>query len=125
MEALGINLWDSEPRQRIENLQWDFAQQVLRHGGSVVIEWGTWGRSERDTLRIGAQKLGAAVELHFLDVPVDVLFKRIQHRNAETPAITFKDVRAWSQKFERPTFEEMALYDRSFTQPFHKSVEGS
>jgi predicted kinase len=125
MEALGINLWDSEARRRIENLQWVFAQQVLRHGRSVVIEWGTWGRSERDTLRIGAQKLGAAVELHFLDVPVDVLFNRIQLRNAETPAITLEDIRAWSQEFERPSFEEMALFDRSSTQPLDESVEGS
>ena len=111
MEAIGINLWDSEARQRIENLQWKIAQQILSLGRNVVIEWGTWARSERDILRTGARKLGAAVELHFLDAPVEVLFDRIRRRNAETPAITFDDIQMWAQIFERPSSEEMALFD--------------
>jgi len=111
MNAIGINLWDSEARQRIETLQWNIARQILSLGRNVVIEWGTWGRSERDVLRTEARKLGAAVELHFLDAPVDVLFERIRRRNIETPAITVADVQSWSQMFERPTSEEMALFD--------------
>lgn len=111
MDALGINLWDNEARQRIEKLQWSIAQQMLCLGRSVVIEWGTWARSERDVLRTGARKLGAAVELHFLDAPVDVLFDRIRRRKAETPAITFDDIQRWAQMFERPSSQEMALFD--------------
>jgi predicted kinase len=111
MLALGINLWDSEARQRVEKLQWNVAQKMLGLGCSVVIEWGTWAKSERDDLRTGARKLGAAVELHFLDAAVEVLFDRIRRRNAETPAITFDDMQKWANMFERPTPEEMALYD--------------
>ena len=111
MSPIGINLWDSEARQRIEKLQWNIARQILSLGRNVVIEWGTWGRSERDVLRTEGRKLGAAVELHFLDAPVDVLFERIRRRNMETPAITLDDVQSWSQMFERPTSEEMALFD--------------
>ena len=118
MEALGINLWDGEARQRIEKLQWNIAQQVLSLGRSVVIEWGTWARSERDVLRTGARKLGAAVELHFLDAPVDVLFDRIHQRNTETPAITFEDMRRWAEMFERPSAEEMALFDPPSSEQF-------
>jgi predicted kinase len=113
MDDLGINLWDSEARQRIEHLQWILAQQILNLGGNVVIEWGTWARSERDALRIGARKLGAAVELHFLDAPVEILFDRILRRNAETPAITMDDIQRWSKLFERPSLEEMELFDDS------------
>lgn len=111
MDALGIDLWDSAARQRIESLQWTIAQQILSRGGSVVIEWGTWARSERDVLRTRARELGVAVELHFLDAQVDVLFGRIRRRNRETPPITFEDVQSWAQKFERPTAEERALSD--------------
>lgn len=117
MRAIGINLWASDARQRIENLQWDIARQILTLGRNVVIEWGTWGRSERDVLRTEARKLGAAIELHFLDAPVDVLFERIRRRDMETPAITLEDLQKWSQIFERPTSEEMALFDPPVSQP--------
>ncbi|MGD0628599.1 MAG: ATP-binding protein [Terracidiphilus sp.] len=112
MADLSINLWDSDARQRIEQLQWKVAQQILSLGDNVVIEWGTWARSERDALRMGARKLGAAVELHFLDAPVDVLFDRIRKRDAETPAITFEDMQKWAQMFEKPSTEERSLFDQ-------------
>jgi predicted kinase len=111
MDALGINLWNSEARQRIEQLQWNVAQQILSLGGNVVIEWGTWTRSERDALRIGARKLGAAVELHFLDAPPDVLFDRIRRRGAEMPPIAIDDIQNWVKLFERPSSDEVALFD--------------
>src|SRR5262249_3191983 len=64
MTALGIDLWAEDVRARVESLQWNLAQQILARGLTVTIEWGTWARSERDTLRIRARELGAAVELH-------------------------------------------------------------
>ena len=111
MNALGINLWKSEARQRIEQLQWKLAQEILRLGHTAVIEWGTWAKSERDALREGARGLGAAVELHFLDDPVDVLFDRIRRRNTESPRITLEDLEKWAELFQRPSAEEMALFD--------------
>jgi predicted kinase len=111
MDALGVNLWDSATRARIEALQWAVAQQLLKLGINVIIEWGTWGRSERDALREGARKLSAAVELHFLDVPVEELFRRAQRRGMENPPMTREDLQRWSDGLERPTLEEMALFD--------------
>jgi len=111
MDAIGISLWEGEVRQRVENLQWNIAQQLLSLGNNVVIEWGTWARSQRDVLRRGARTLGAAVELHFLDAPVEVLFDRICRRNVESPPITFEDIKKWAGMFERPSPEEMALFD--------------
>jgi predicted kinase len=111
MDALGIGLWDGESRERIEKLQWKLAQEILVLGQNVIIEWGTWGRSERDALRCGARALRATVELHFIDTPVEVLFERIRRRNRESPPITFEDVTKWAETFEQPTAEEMALFD--------------
>jgi predicted kinase len=111
MEALEIGLWDSEVRERIEKLQWRLTQEMLALGHNVVIEWGTWARSERDALRAGARALGAAVELHFIDAPLEILFERIHRRNRESPPITFEDIMKWNEDFERPSAEEMALFD--------------
>jgi len=111
MDAMGINLWEAEARERIEKLQWKMAQEFLSLGHCVVIEWGTWTRSERDALRTNARTLGAAVELHFLDAPLDVLFERIRCRNGESPPITFEDIKKWADTFEQPSSEEMALFD--------------
>ena len=80
MDALSLNIYDEETRGKIEALQWKFAQELLALGLTVIVEWGTWGRAERDVLRLGARGLGAAVELHYLSAPVDVLFERIHWR---------------------------------------------
>jgi predicted kinase len=109
--ALGTGLWQSDFRGRIEELQWKLAQDLLALGHTIVIEWGTWARSERDRLREGARALGAAVELHFLDVPLDVLLDRIRLRNMENPPITLDDLTKWDGKLQRPGAEEMSLFD--------------
>jgi predicted kinase len=77
----------------------------------VIIEWGTWARSERDALRLGARALGAAVELHYVSAPSDVLFDRIQRRGMENPPIERDMVLQWFEIFQVPTAEEMALFD--------------
>ena len=111
MEALAINHYDEEKRAKIEALQWNLTQQFLALGLTVIIEWGTWGRSERDTLRLGARALGAAVELHYLSAPIDVLFDRLQRRGTETPPIRRDDLMRWSNAFQSPTPEEISLFD--------------
>jgi predicted kinase len=115
MTTLGINLYDSKTRERIEALQWKLTQDLLTIGQMVIIEWGSWGRSERDALRVGARTLGATVELHFLDVPIDVLFERIQQRNSESPPIRRADLLLWAETFERPSSEEILLFDTPST----------
>ena len=111
MDALSINLHDLESRARIEALQWKLAQELLMLGLVVIIEWGTWGKFERDTLREGARKLGAAVELHYLSAPPEVLFERIERRGRENPPIKREDIMQWAEIIEVPTEEEMNLFD--------------
>ncbi len=83
MIRLGIDLFDSPTRDGIENIQRELAQRLLSLDGLVIIEWGTWGRSERDRLRTMARGAGAAVELHFVDAPLDVLWQRVEARGLE------------------------------------------
>ena len=111
MNALSMSLHDEDRRAQIETLQWAQAKRLLMLGQTVTIEWGTWGRTERDILRLGAKALGATVELHLLAAPIDVLFERIQRRGMEDPPLTRDDLLQSAAIFQAPTIEEAGLFD--------------
>src|SRR4051794_12059859 len=78
--ALGSSPWDETTRERLDSELWRLAQDVLRLGVSVVVDFGLWARIERDEMRTVARELGVGVELHYLEVPTDELWRRIQAR---------------------------------------------
>lgn len=108
---LALDLYDEVRRDKVEALQWKMAQSLLARGLAVVIEWGTWGKSERDKLRLGARALRAAVELHYLDTPFDVLCERVRQPGMEDPPIELQHMLRWAQAFQEPASEELALFD--------------
>ena len=110
IQALSLGLQDEKSRAKMEALQWAQAQRLLALGQTVIIEWGTWGRSERDALRLGARALGAAVELHYLSAPVDVLFERVQQRGMEDPPLTREELEQSAGVFQASTVEEAGLF---------------
>jgi len=113
MAALALDLWDEAARARVEALQWELARTLLSRGLTVVIEWGTWARSERDALRLGARALGAAVELHYLAAPPQVLLERVRRRDREDPPVELTDILRWNEVFQAPTDDEVMLFDSS------------
>lgn len=113
MEYLALNIYDESSRSKVESLQWNFTQKLLKYGQVIIIEWGTWRQSEREILRTGSQKLGATVELHYLSASIDFLYERIRNRDRENPAITYEQISDWSGLFQIPTSEEMSRYDYS------------
>jgi predicted kinase len=102
-------------RSRVERLQWMTAVRALELGCNVVLDWGLWAREERDLYRAGAREVGARVVLCLLDPPVDELWNRLSRRNADRPfgvfEITNAELLRWSELFQRPTADELALYD--------------
>ncbi len=111
MAALSLDIYDEDRRAKVEALQWKLSQELLVLGLTVIIEWGTWGRSERDALRLEARALGATVELHYLSAPLDVFFDRIRRRGTKNPPIELDALARWFEQFQAPTPEEMALFD--------------
>jgi predicted kinase len=113
--ALGSNPWDEAVRVAIEHELWQLAQQILRLGTSVVLDFGLWGRDERDEFRAAARDLGAGVELHYLEASTEELWRRIDERNAEPPWDGFPISRAhleeWTTSFQAPDSAELALFD--------------
>ena len=115
LAMLGIDLFDQEARGRVERLQWEIAQRLLQLGQTVVIEWGTWTRAERDELRNWSREIGACVELRYLDDPLDVRWQRVQQRDAlpqwGSAPLTIDDLRSYEPMFEPPDAAELALFD--------------
>ncbi len=112
---LGSSPWDRNFGEKLEAKLWCLAQDLLSHGLSVILDFGLWARVERDELRMAARSLGVGVELHYLDAPIDELWRRIQARNATPPwddePIGRTDLEAWLTIFQAPDADELALFD--------------
>ncbi len=103
------DLWDQEQRALIEQRMWETAQRLLSLGVDVIIDFGVWSRAERDTLREYARSVGARVELHYLEEPIDELERRVVARNRE--GITRAHLEEWAAIIEVPSPAELALFD--------------
>jgi predicted kinase len=118
------SIWDEKAeitgnqfRDNIEQLQWKTVREILRNSVDVIIEWGTWGRDEREKLRDEAKELGAQVKFYYLDVSREILKERILARNKATGE--FYILENEIEKFlddcfnsiQIPTVEELNSYD--------------
>ncbi len=111
--ALGVSLVDYEFRFKLQDRMLEHAGRILGCGASVIVEFGSWARSERDSIRQVAAAEGAATELHFLDAPLDELVRRVRARGGPDAESLATDVLIGSSDgFERPTPEEIASFDR-------------
>ena len=118
---LEVSVFDEPFRYRLEQRFVNLGWELLALGVTVVLEFGLWGRSERDVLREGARTRGVAVELHLLDVPIDELWRRVQTRNGRaehgTVELSRDDLDRYAEIFQRPDEAERALFDPPLTVP--------
>jgi len=115
MWALGASPWEELTQGKVERELWHIAQDVLRLGLSVVLDFGLWAHIERDDMRSAARSLGVGVELHYLSAPTDELWRRIEARNSEPPwdrgTISRAHLDEWTALFQAPDASELALFD--------------
>jgi predicted kinase len=94
----------------IENLIWDVAKEALLIGSNVILDFGFWGKSERDDFRQRAHELGINFKMHYQDVSYEELFRRLEVRNENLPEGTFKIPKSEMEKFvgmfQKPTKDE-------------------
>ena len=113
--AIGSSPWNRLTGEKVERELWRFAQEILSLGLNVVLDFGLWARIERDEMRTVARGLGVGVELHYLDVPADELWRRIETRNFEPPWVSAPirraDLDEWLSVFQVPDAGELALFD--------------
>lgn len=113
--ALGSTPWDEPAREKVEAQLWRLAQEILRLDLSVVLDFGLWARMERDEIRIAARGLGVGIELHYLDVAIEELWRRIEARNCDPPWDSYPirrvDLDEWASIFQAPDAAELSLFD--------------
>lgn len=113
--ALGPTPWATTTQVKVNHQLWQLAQEIVRLGLSVVLDFGFAARIERDLVRSVARDLGVGVELHFLDLPVDELWHRIKARNSKPPwdsaPIRRTHLDEWAALFQPPDAAELALFD--------------
>jgi predicted kinase len=110
----GLDIEEEEHNTRhdlIEAMLWEVAERVLILGVDVILDFGFWGRSEREDYRSRAARLGASSQVHFLNVPEKELLVRLQARNTQLPPGTFlipeDKLRAWILQFQSPAQDEL------------------
>jgi predicted kinase len=115
MISLHIDLFDERSRDRFETALWTLTQQLLKLGISLILEFGFWTREERDNKRLTARSLGVSVELHYLNVPIDELTRRLSVRNKSelwsSNPITPDMLKQYAKSFQPPESAELSLYD--------------
>ena len=95
----------------IEAMLWNIASRALELGTNVILDFGFWAQEEREDYRLRAKRLGASSEVHFLDVPVDELLRRLAVRNSQPSQASFhipeEMMKPWIAFFQRPTPDEL------------------
>ena len=115
LAAMGISLVDYPIRFRLQDHMILHGEILLRAGVSVIIEFGSWSRSERETIRQIAVHTDAGTELHFVDAPLPELARRVLERGGPDAKSLVEDVLLkFPERFERPTADETELYDVYF-----------
>jgi len=113
--ALDGDLYDERLRVRVEAQLIELAFELVAAGRSCILDFGLWGREERDALRLRARAQGVRVELHVLDVELDELVRRCTKRYAEAPhttaEISAEQLAIWASTFETPSDAERQLFD--------------
>lgn len=114
IELFGDDVEHEEHDERhriIERIMWDVAGHVLKIGGDVILDYGCWDRGERDDYRNRAKELGADFKIHYMDVPHDELYRRLEMRNSNPADGTFVIPKAYMDKyipmFQPPTDDEL------------------
>ncbi|MFD9737540.1 AAA family ATPase [Umezawaea sp. NPDC059074] len=113
LTTLEVDLFDEPFRARLETAFRRHARDLLALGLTVVLESGFWTRAERDQLLREGRALGAAVELRYLDVPLDELARRLEARASEPGEVTISrtTLEGYATLFEPPDAAEIARFD--------------
>jgi len=105
-----LDRWN-DAHDRVENIQWKIAEQALRLGTDVVLDFGVWSHDEREDFRARAAGLGARSVLIFLDEPLYVLKERVEARNGDPDQCAYPisgtDLERWWTVFQRPLPDEI------------------
>ena len=101
-----------ENHTKIEELMWDVAQDILKTGTNVILDFGCWAKEERDDFRKKAHKVGANFKIHFMDTPFEEIWARLEKRNKNAGQngifyVKKEKLELWASMFQKPTKKEL------------------
>ncbi|RBQ17238.1 ATP-binding protein [Spongiactinospora rosea] len=115
MADLGIDPFDEPARDRLERRFSKHAQDLLRLGQSVILEFGFWTQAERDEKRLSARALAVPVELHYLAASIDELRHRLEARDRDRQPgavpVSREALEEYAKLFQTPDDDELGLFD--------------
>ena len=112
MRERGISIVDYDARFAIQPEVEARIAPLLASGASVVAEFGSWTRDERDRIRGYAGPSGSRTELHWLDASPEECIRRPHGRGGEgVETLTMLITEFAPEGYERPTRDEGAQYD--------------
>lgn len=93
-------------RDRVEAMLESVALRVLELGTNVVLDNGFWARAQRRELRARVEAIGCTARIYYLDVPLEVLWRRIELRNLDPDntsfPIDYDELANWARLIEPP-----------------------
>ncbi len=106
------SLSDFDPQERVKEVMWQTAQEALRQGVSVVLDWGFWTRKERDAYRALCDAHGFTYTVIFMRCDKDTCRERVRQRNIaldeRSVFVNLDNFERWWLMFEPPVDE---VYD--------------
>lgn len=70
-------------RENLEEMFISLAKEILEKGLSIILDFGFWGRSERDAMRKIAIAANADFKICYCECPSEQVEERINNRNKE------------------------------------------
>jgi predicted kinase len=71
----------------VKDLIWSVAEQVLRSGADVVLDWNSWSRARRAWAVQRAAAIPAEVVLHRLDASIEQATARVERRSRDPRSV--------------------------------------
>jgi predicted kinase len=71
----------------VKDLIWSVAEQVLRSGADVVLDWNSWSRARRAWAVQRAAAIPAEVVLHRLDTSIEQATTRVEQRSRDPRSV--------------------------------------
>lgn len=116
MADLGFDPNEEDLHNKMQARLWELAKEILQTGQDVILENGLWTRKERDDKRRDANLLGVQTELHYLNVPLTELIRRLEARNTASEhghaTVSLEEIHSFAKIFEAPDAQELALFSK-------------
>ncbi|MDD3411570.1 MAG: ATP-binding protein [Eubacteriales bacterium] len=101
----------------IEALMRETAWKIIAIGHSVILDFGFWALCQRDEMREIARQLGADFRIHYMNTPLDEIYRRLDARNAAGRADVFvisqEDMAGYLPHWQPPQPDEPDVEFRS------------